>query len=154
MRTRRHKSKGHQNSLETNSSTHESQERTDMKNDSTKRYKTRAQCHSEATARQDTDKGTILQFLKPSSNKTKVDSPASANIAHTCAQNTKRNSCETEPRPTQCSNKQQTTNTQEATGERQIAEGIFSDRHEELRLMTWNVMGTTTGYWMSSRPWH
>ena len=33
---------------------------------------------------------------------------------------------------------------QGATEKRQKAEGIFCDRYEELRLMTWNVMGTTT----------
>ena len=144
LRTRRHESKGHQNTLKASSSMRESQERTSMENNGTnitkqENYATQKQQHTRTAS-----KGTILQFMKPSSNKTKVIAPTRTNTAHTCAQNTKRKSYETELHLKQCSNKQQTTNAQEATGNRQKAEGIFSGRYEELRLMTWNVMGTTT----------
>ena len=85
----------------------------------------------------------MLDFLKPSSNNTETAAPTRANTANTCAQNIKRKSCEPEPHPAQSSINEQTRPTQNLAGKRQKAKGTFSDKCEEVRVMTWNVMGTT-----------
>ena len=129
---------------------HESHIRTSIKNDSISSIKQDDDATQKQQHTRPANKGTMLDFLKPSSNKTKVKPAFMAttmNTVHTCTDNTKQKSCENEPHLTQCSNKQQTINAQEVTGRRRKAEGILSDRYdryEELRLMTWNVMGTTT----------
>ena len=85
----------------------------------------------------------MLDFLQSSSNKTETAAPTRANTAGTCAQ-IKRKNCEPEPHAAQSSRNEQATPTQNLAGKRQKAKGTFSDKCEEVRVMTWNVMGTTT----------
>ena len=77
-------------------------------------------------------------------NKTETAAPTRANTADTCAQKIKRKSCEPEPHQAQSSRNEQATPPQNLAGKRQKAKGTFSDKREEVRVMTWNVMGTTT----------
>ena len=130
----------HQSTVKANSSTHQPQERPGVRSVSRSSAKQEHNATPEQQRTRPTNKGTMLDFLRP---KTKNDAPTKANTVHTCTQNTKLKGCETGPHLTQCSINIQTTSTQRLTGKKQKAEGVFSNRCEELRLMTWNVMGTT-----------
>ena len=145
LSTRRHQGRRHQSSVQANSSINQSQRRPNIKSSST--GNTRQQ-HNVTHKQQHTGlvkKGTMLGFLRPnSSNKTKDNALTEANAAYTRAQNTKRKSYETEPHLTQCSKNEQTSSPQRLTVKRKKADGIFSDRYEELLLLTLNLMGTTT----------
>ena len=136
--------KRHQSTVKANSSTHESQERQNVKNDGISSTK---QEHTSGTQKQQharpAIKRTMLDFLQPSSNKTETAAPTRANTPDTCAQRIKWKSCEPEPHPAQSSRNDQATPTQNLAGKRQKAKGTFSDKCEEVRVMTWNVMGTT-----------
>ena len=142
----KHQSRRHLNTVQANSSVIHFQKRPSTGNDSTNSTR---QGHNTTNKQQrvrpaNLNEGTMLDFLKPNSKQTKNDAPTRTNTAQKGTRNTKRKSCETEPDLVQCSKNEQTTSIQGATEKRQKAEGIFCDRYEELRLMTWNVMGTRT----------
>ena len=139
--TRRHQGTRHESTVKANSSIHQPPERPGVRSVSRSSAKQEHNATPEQQRTRPTNKGTMLDFLRP---KTKNDAPTKANTVHTCTQNTKLKGCETGPHLTQCSINIQTTSTQRLTGKKQKAEGVFSNRCEELRLMTWNVMGTTT----------
>ena len=144
LSTRGHQGKRHQSTVKTNSSTHESQERPNIKSDG---INSTEQEHSGTQKQQHarpTIKRTMLDFLQPSSNKIETAAFTGANTADTCAQKMKRKICEPEPQLAQSSRNEQATPTQNLAGKRQKAKGTFSDKCEEVRVMTWNVMGTTT----------
>ena len=86
----------------------------------------------------------MLDFLQTCRNENETAAPTRVNTADTCAQKMKRKSCEPEPLAAQSSRNEQATPTQNLAGKRQKAKGTFSDKCEEVRVMTWNVMGTTT----------
>ena len=144
LNTRGHQGKRLSSTVKTNSITHESQERPNIKNNSINNTKqehsgTQKQQHARPAI-----KRTMLDFLQPSSNKTETAAPTRANTADTCAQKIKRKSCEPESHQAQSSRNQQATPAQNLAGKRQKAKGTFSDKREEVRVMTWNIMGTTT----------
>ena len=86
----------------------------------------------------------MLDFLNSSRNKIKIAAPTRENTADTCAQKIKWKSCEPEPHPTQPGGNEQTRSKKNPAGKSQKAKGTFSDKCEEVRAMTWNVMGTKT----------
>ena len=135
--TRKYQDKRHQSTVKANNSNHESQEKLSIEHNNANSAKQKHNASQKHQHARPVNKGTMLDFLKPRSNKTQSD----ANTAHTCAQTTKRRSYETEPHLTQCSKDEQTGSTQTVTGKIQKAEGAFSDRREVIRV---NVMGTTT----------
>ena len=137
--------KRHQSTVKANSSTHESQKRHNSKKDGISSTK---QEHSNGTQKpqhaRPAIKRNMLDFLQPSRNENETAAPTRANTADTCAQKMKRKICEPEPQLAQSSRNEQATPTQNLAGKRQKAKGTFSDKCEEVRVMTWNVMGITT----------
>ena len=123
LSTRRHHGNRHQSTVKANSSTHESQERPNIKyygTNSTKHSRTQKKQHARPA-----NKRTMLDFLTPSSNKTKTAAPTRSSTAHllanTCVQNIKHKSCEPEPHSAQSSRNEHTQSTQNLAGKRQKA---------------------------------
>ncbi len=111
LSTRRHQGKRHQSTVKANSSMNQCQERPSIKSDSTGSTKQECNATKKQQHARPANKGTMLDFLKPNSNKTEDNAPTRANTARTWAHTT-RKSCETEPHLAQCSKNKQTMHVQ------------------------------------------